>query len=206
MEKNSYPISLNKNNYNDNKKNNVITTPLWLVQNIMNILPWYYENANVIDICCNSGCLSSLFKSNVFGIDIIKPKNTAVENSKFYCLDFLGLKSFKLNKRIDLLVCNPPFNDMNGKYKRKLLPELFFRKIIELFGPSIPFVLFVPMGFLKNQRVNSKRYKFIRDSGVEITSILSLPIDAFEGVLFHSEVLFFNIPGMNPHYFIDKDL
>jgi type I restriction enzyme M protein len=38
----------------------------------------------------------------------------------------------------------------------------------------------------------------------EITSIVSLPKDVFENILFHSEVLIFNMPQLKGHYFVHQ--
>jgi type I restriction enzyme M protein len=96
-------------------------------------------------------------------------------------------------------MCNPPFNGCEG---RKLYPELFLRCIHSYFGSSLPVVLVVPMGFRLNQRRGSKRWQYLRDNW-KISSIMTLPIDMFGDVLFHSEILFFNFPNgsLQPHYF-----
>lgn len=101
----------------------------------------------------------------------------------------------------DLVICNPPFNGHSGK---KLYPEIFLEHIFKLFGPKIPVVLFAPMGLRLNQRQKSKRWHWLRDCGAEITSIISLPLDVFEGVEFHNEILIFNIKGLKPHYFLPE--
>jgi len=41
----------------------------------------------------------------------------------------------------------------------------------------------------------------MRDCGAELSSIVSLPIDGFDGVQFHMEVLLFNFENLNSHYF-----
>jgi hypothetical protein len=208
---NTYPISLKKNDYNKNKKNNCINTPIWLSKFIYKIIPEKYKNGIILDIACGDGQLSFMFET-IIGIDILKydKKESYLNQEDYIQMDYLNEgfpkdsifeKTYK--KNIKLIVCNPPFNDETGIYKKKLIPELFFKKIISDFGPDFPFVLFVPMGFRLNQKLKSKRYKMIRNSGAEINSILSLPIDTFDKVLFHCEVLFFNMEGMKAHYFIE---
>jgi len=64
--------------------------------------------------------------------------------------------------------------------------------------------MIVPHGFRLNQKQDSKRYQWLRDN-LEITSSLSLPLDIFDGVKFHSEVLFFNVPNIKANYFLDID-
>ena len=39
-----------------------------------------------------------------------------------------------------------------------------------------------------------------------ITSIITLPHDAFEVVKVHSEILLFNMPRLRPHYFLPDDV
>src|SRR3546814_17316967 len=66
--------------------------------------------------------------------------------------------------------------------------------------------MFTPYGFRLNQTDNSSRWKkFIEGEYPEITSIVSLPKDVFDGILFHSEVLIFNLPALNGHYFVQQD-
>ncbi len=111
-----------------------------------------------------------------------------------------------------LVVMNPPFN-IDRKTKeyiqsryggRPLLPEVWFQKAIELFGMKVPVVMFTPYGFRLNQTNSSKRWqKFINGDYPPISSIVSLPKDVFEGVLFHSEILLFNTPGLHGHYFVE---
>jgi type I restriction enzyme M protein len=209
--KKTYPISVKKNDYIKNPKNNCVDTPIWLSLFIFNIIPDQYKKGMVLDIACGNGNLSYRFE-NVIGIDILDYiySDSLLDEGNHLKMDYLNecfpkdsIFNTQFKNNIKLIVCNPPFNDSKGIYKKKLLPELFFKKIISDFGPEFPFILFVPMGFRLNQRKKSKRYKFIRQSGAEITSILSLPIDIFKNVLFHSEVLFFNMEGMKAHYFID---
>ena len=63
-------------------------------------------------------------------------------------------------------------------------------------------ILFIPYGLRLNQMVPSRRWqKFIDGEYPEIKSIISLPRDIFEGILFHGEILIFNIEGLKEHYF-----
>jgi len=203
----SYPISVKKNNYFENRKNSTVETPRGVSEFIYGLI---HNNTNietVIDVCCGRGALSKPFYKNnylVYGIDIEDPK---IDNTYFIFSggDFLydEIKWFVQGGK--LILCNPPFNDRLGKYKKKLLPELFLNRIFETFGYTTPVVLFVPMGFRLNQRKKSKRWKKLRDSGAEITTIITLPIDIFKDVLFHSEILIFNIQGLKPHYFLPEE-
>ncbi len=68
----------------------------------------------------------------------------------------------------------------------------------------MPLVLFAPYGLRLNQTVASKRWRrFLDGSYPPISAIVALPKDVYEGVLFHSEVLIFNVEGLRGHYFYD---
>ena len=101
----------------------------------------------------------------------------------------------------DLVLCNPPFNGAAGK---QLYPEVFLRHAFRLFGETVPIVLFTPMGFRLNQRRRSARWRWLRDTRANLTSIVSLPLDIFPGVEFHAEILIFNVKGIRPHYFLPE--
>lgn len=132
-------------------------------------------------------------KSKIIGCDID-------EKGKNYCDEFYHGDFEFLDKKfdVDLVISNPPFN---GHPKRKLYPEVFIRKIIDVVEKGTPIVMIVPHGFRLNQRFKSDRWRFIEEN-MEITSIMSLPVDVFPNVLFHTEVIFFNVPNIKPHYFL----
>ncbi len=189
-------------------KNSSIETPSWLAYQIYTIIESSRENfKNMVDVGCGKGNLSfpfNLANYRCYGIDNRKVKY----HSKFLKTNFFGtvLGSF-FEKKYDLILCNPPFNDEKKEYGRKLMPELFLRKIFELWGEKAKVVLFVPMGFRLNCRYEADRLKWLRkDCKAKITSILSLPVNTFKGVLFHSEILFWNIKGIKSHYFANKEL
>ena len=101
----------------------------------------------------------------------------------------------------DLVLCNPPFNNESGE-GRAFLPQSFLERILQAVAAKTPIVLVTPMGMRLNQRKTSARWRWLRDHCPAITSIISLPLDIFENVLFHSEILLFNMPRLNPHYFL----
>ena len=145
----------------------------------------------------------------VMGIDIEHQgfPNTRVKN-------YLAVQRGEIKEKISLVIMNPPFN-IDAKTKqyiqenyggRPLLPEVWFQKAIGLFGKDVPIVMFTPYGFRLNQTENSTRWKrFIDDEYPPITSIISLPKNVYDNVLFHSEVLVFNLPLKHGHYFV-RDL
>jgi len=179
----SSPLSVKKNNYIKNPKRSDIETPLEIAEFIASL----FDRDSVFDPCSGNGNLLKLFKERGYKIESCEIKSGC---------DFL-----KRKEKIDaeLIVCNPPFNLGVGK---KLGSEVFLKKILELWRKDAAIVLFVPMGFRLNQRKTSKRWRWLRDSCPPITSIISLPLDIFENVAFHSEILIFNAPALKPHYFI----
>jgi predicted RNA methylase len=244
--KNNYPTNINRNNYVVNRKKSTIETPSWLSDYIFNIVDKKLKVKKICDVGCYNGNLSAPFHAAGYECTGYDTQN---KNKKypgiFHKLDFLNTEFNLLNFQKDTaVIMNPPFNDEEGIYGRKLAPELFIKKVFEVFGEKVPFITFVPMGLLANQRISSDRWKFLRDSKAEITSRLVLPIDCFikNGneqkynskmkelnkelkekkikpdehkmienqlkdkygiVLVHSEVLFFNIRGLKPVYFLD---
>jgi len=184
----------------NNPKESTILTPVILCNYIYEIIPKNFKR--VFDIGCYNGNLSRPFKEHDYecmGID-----NQKIEyHSTFILEDFLKMSNDSIGiANDDLIVCNPPFNDKERIYGRKLLPELFLKKIIELWGTKAQIVLISPMGLRLNQKIKSSRWRWMRDN-LEITGILSLPLDLFDKVKFHAEVIFFNIQGMKAHYFLN---
>lgn len=64
--------------------------------------------------------------------------------------------------------------------------------------PQTPIVFITPHGFRHNVRGTSARLAFLQT--LNITSVITLPLDVFEGVLFHTEVLILNLPWLKSHY------
>ncbi len=96
------------------------------------------------------------------------------------------------------------------KYKWNNLdyyPEMFMKKIFEVFGDKVKVVLLTIYGFLMNNGINSKRYQWLRDSKFNITSILEIPKDAFmdQGVNIWNHILFFNINDLKPVWFMPEE-
>jgi hypothetical protein len=95
----------------------------------------------------------------VQGVDI---KKQGFEET--ICQNYLLLRK-DLNLKVSLAIMNPPFNIdkstvsyIKKNYSgRPLLPEIWLKKTIELFGKNIPIVVFTPYGFRLNQSLTSKR-------------------------------------------------
>jgi hypothetical protein len=195
----------NRENWDSQKpKNSTVATPLGLCHVLAN-LAWIGNQTNIIlDLGCGDGRLGLAYKyfnpsATVIGIDI-EWNTEGHPNKDWHLSNFIQTDWLTYEYPAgtlptpDIVVMNPPWN--NGKGKRVCVPELWSDRVWSSFGPKTKLVMISPMGFRLNQRRTSKRYKkYIGGIGNTpyITSILSLPIDAFSGVLFHSEVLFWNM-------------
>jgi len=201
-----YDIS--RNDYYKNTKKSSIVTPSGVSKYLFELLSNMYEKSDIVlDPCVGYGSLLYDWKNEGFKTIAIDIEDTGYEN--LYCCNYLAITDWKLYIP-SIVIMNPPFNidDNNREYikeyhkGRPLIPELFLSKTLELFGKDIPIVLFVPVGFRLNQKINSKRLlKFTSNIYPSITSIISLPLNIFNGVAFHSEILLFNIKNIDAHYF-----
>ena len=195
---------VDRNNFYKREKKATVYTPESVSEFIFGIVHDKIDpNLPVLDPCVGAGALLKPFQRkgfNVIGIDI--------ENQGFpetQVRDYLSIERGEI-ERPGLVMMNPPFN-LDRKTKehihvhyggRPLLPEVWLQKAIELFGREVPIVLFTPYGLRLNQQENSKRWlKFVSGEYPEIQSIISLPKDIFSGILFHAEVLIFNLASKN---------
>lgn len=202
---------VDRNNFYDKEKEATVFTPDHVSEFLYDILHSHISKdaGTVIDPCVGRGSLLKPWQRNgyrVQGIDIEDQgfPNTIVKN-------YLAVKKGEIKDKVSLVVMNPPFN-IDRKTKeyikqhysgRPLLPEVWFQKAIELFGFHTPIVMFTPYGFRLNQTDTSKRWlKFAEHEYPPITAIVSLPKDVFDGILFHSEILIFNLKMEQGHYFV----
>ena len=204
------PLTVKRNDYLKNKKNSTIYTPTGVSQFLYDILrPTVRSQSTVSDLrytgiifdpAIGSGRLTDpwfMSGSYIVGCDIEDKRATT---QMFYKGKFED-SIFPFEYYPDLVLMNPPFNGCQG---RRLYNEVFLEHVFKLFGVNMPVVMFSPMGFRLNQRKKSKRWRWLRDCGANITSIISLPLDIFEGVEFHQEILIFNVRGLNAHYFLPE--
>jgi len=211
-----YPISVKKNDYTKNVKKSSIQTPPNVCQFLYELIsPFMQKIAYICDPCAGEGNLLGPFIKNnytCYGFEITDFMDSRCFKANYLLLTKDWFKDDEIN-RTNLILINPPFNQTETskeylrvmKKTRAFLPELFLDKTWELFGTDIPCVCFVPMGMRLNQRRNSTRFKKMRDDYPAITSIISLPIDIFPDVIFHSEILIFNLPELKPHYFLTEE-
>lgn len=223
----SAPLNTQRNKYHKNRKNNVVYTPDWLSRCIADKCKYsllhkpidIIRKYIVFDPAVGTGQLLKYFKGDssrsyirTYGRDIIDYADRDFTDY-FYQESFLDAHNFDYVP--DLVVMNPPFNtyQLNKDWLKEhhmgkaLLPEIFIDKVFSLW-PSVHLVSIVPMGFRLNQRMKSSRWKKYSElelSGKQrITSIMSIPLDTFEKVEFHAEVLFWNMHNMQAHYWTDE--
>lgn len=204
---------VDRNNFYKREKVATVFTPTYVSEFLFQILqPQVSPSSGIIfDPCVGRGSLLAPWQHQGYrtvGVDIDDqgfPK-TIVRN-------YLELERKDIRGEVGLVIMNPPFN-IDRKTKayiakhyggRPLLPEVWFSKAISLFGPRVPIAMFTPYGFRLNQTEHSARWKrFVDHEYPPITSIVSLPKDVFPNVLFHSEVLIFNLPRLKGHYFVER--
>jgi len=191
---------MNLNNWHLKPKNSIIYTPKEVSEFLFNLLhPLFPQKSLIFDPCSGQGSLLAPWKKagyRTYGNDI--DTNLLRQGFADADHDFLQNWEKSYSWSPQLILCNPPFNG----YGNRLGSEVWFDKILELFGKELPIVLFVPMGFRLNSRREGRRWKkFINEVYPPISSLISLPRDIFSSVEFHSEILIFNIKGLKPHYF-----
>ncbi len=199
---------VDRNNFYQNAKDSTVYTPSGVSEFLFSIFDGHIDKQlPVIDPCVGAGSLLKPFGQadyTTIGIDI---EDQGFPETIFR--NFLSIDRGEFEKP-SLVIANPPFNidDKTRELatriggRRPLLPEIWLRKILQLWGRKVPICLFAPYGLRLNQTCTSKRWQaFITGIYPEISSIVSLPKDIYEGVLFHSEVLIFNVGGLKPHYF-----
>jgi hypothetical protein len=192
------PLSVGHNQYHDQPKRSDIYTPPPVAEFIFELLR-NHNYQTVLDPAIGQGALTAPWRAaghSILGCDIEAASKPYAD--VFRIGPFEAITDWDAPKP-DIAIVNAPFN---GADKKALYPEVFLKSLVHLFGPNLPIVLFAPMGLLLNQRMRSTRWQWLRDCGLEITSILSLPLDVFRGVEFHAEVIFLNIAGLKPHYFL----
>jgi type I restriction enzyme M protein len=202
------PLTVTRNDYHDRPKRSDVYTPPGVARFLFDVLrkagPITVGHSQmpfqtILDPAIGTGRLTDPWCEaghTVTGCDIV---NKHAKCQTFYQERYESLTELP---RPGLVLCNPPFNGAEG---RKLYPEVFLEHTFDLFGVCQPMVLFAPMGMRLNQRRKSSRWRWLRDCGAELASIVSLPLDTFPGVEFHAEILIFNVGGIRPHYFLPEN-
>jgi hypothetical protein len=174
-----------------NPRQNTIATPSGICRFLHDLIGPNYKVKTILDPSAGAGALTKPWKNvKVIAFEISKGKDF------FHCPSRIDC---------DLAICNPPFNNTNGE--TRFLPQLFLERIVKVVPPKTPIVLFTPMAMRLDQTTKSSRWRWLRDHCPPITSIITLPHDAFGSVKVHSGILLFNMPRLAPHYFLpDKYL
>lgn len=205
---------VDRNNFYKHEKKATIFTPTHVSEFLYDLISPHIKKSSgiVVDPCVGEGSLLHPWKRNGYGVMGIDIEQQGFPHTKVK--NYLEVQKGEIKEQVSLVIMNPPFN-IDSKTKtyikehyggRPLLPEVWFSKAVELFGRDVPIVMFTPYGFRLNQTVESKRWmKFVNEEYPPITGIVSLPKDVFENILFHSEVLIFNIHMPNGHYFVKNN-
>lgn len=181
------------------KKSPNFYTPPWLAEWLRDFAKRNldYRPATILDPCIGTGNLVEPwfgFDTHIIGIDI------DIDGFK-WCDEFCHIKFEDIEHwpcRVpNLVLCNPPFCGGKGQM---MYAEVFLRQIVNLFG-RVPVLMFVPYTFRMNFSHRSRRLIWLREH-VEITTIVSMPSDTFDGVKFHHELLAFNFPSGPSHLFL----
>ena len=200
---------VDRNNFYSDQKNATIYTPPGVSRFLFDVIHDKIKPGLVLDPCVGAGSLLRPFIEGGFSCQGIDIEHQGFPNT--IIRDFLLFEAGELLTP-SLVIVNPPFNIDHKTQeivartfgRRPLLPEVWLQKIVALWGKDIPIVLFAPYGLRLNQTTRSKRWRnFINGTYPEIRSIVSLPKNIYAEVLFHSEVLIFNVEGLRGHYFYD---
>ena len=195
----------NLNKTDKQEKNSTVFTPNLLSKHIFNIVSKEYDFKSLFDPCIGvNGGMTKHFKDSgvyIYGADIEKGAEKVCDT---YFHQDIKASDIPMNVKPELIIFNPPFNG-NGRGKNLLFPHLFLKTMFNRFGEDIPLVMITGDNFLNNNRKDSKRLKYISESNFEITSIMTLPLNIFDGILFNSQVLFFNMHRLKPFYIYNEE-
>ncbi|EDZ61946.1 hypothetical protein SMGD1_0849 [Sulfurimonas gotlandica GD1] len=194
----------NINKKDKKQKKSTVFTPKELSYELYKIITSEYDFKTVFDPCIGiSGGMTKYYLENgveVIGADI--DKNAKNQCNVFFHQDIKN-SDIPENVKPDLIIMNPPFNG-NGRGKNLLFPHLFLKTMFDRFGEDIPVVMITGDNFLNNNRLKSARLKYVSDGNFDITSLMTLPLDVFNGIKFNAQVLFFNMPKLKPFYIYDE--
>lgn len=184
-------------------KCSTVYTPTPVAQYLHKLIEPVLRPKVILDPCIGTGRLVEPWwdQAHILGVDL-KNHDAMCDHFRQYPFDLFTTWSLPIP---DLVLCNPPFNGAGNGSAQRMYPEIFLRKIVELFGVKTPTVLFVPHSFRLNQRSPSSRRSWMMGpTAPKISSIISLPLDTFPNVAFHCEILIFNINGLQPHYWLGE--
>jgi hypothetical protein len=169
-----------------NPRPNTIATPTGLCKFLFDLISPKYKVQTILDPCAGNSALTKPWRNRkVIAYEVLRGRDFFRSPAHINC---------------DLTLCNPPFNNDSGK--NIFLPQQFLERIVQVTPKGTPIVLFTPMAMRLDQTSRSSRWRWLRDHCPPITSIITLPHDAFGSVKVHSEILIFNASKLEPHYFL----
>ena len=193
-------MSNNTGNRQKSIKKSVVITPDYVAKNI-------YENVkrypfkNILDIGAWNGALSKPFtkkhNSQIIGLDITDEFSHKFDT--FIHKDFLEAtkEDFK-GLNIDLVLTNSPFG--KNKQHGDLYPNLFLKKIFELFGETMPVIMIVGHWFVSN---SNDRIHYLNSANITKKTTLHKRTFKECGVNVEADILYFNIKQKVPIDFLD---
>lgn len=165
-------FKVNRNNYFNNSKDNAVYTPESVIEMVLYILDIYYKDryfkyilepnfgsGNILDKLLrykDSIFYAVEFDKNIFNNSIKKYKD--YNNITFIRDDFLLTE--KIDNKIDLCVCNPPFNAFynNNKVVKHGAWKDFLLKVFNLLSDDGIMVFILPNYWCMNSEKYIKNY------------------------------------------------
>lgn len=158
-----------------------VSTPLGVCQLIHDLIAPAYRIRIILDPCAGGGNLTRPWAgSKVIDFEKKRKKNFFQHKGRL---------------KVDLVVCNPPFSQV----------ERFLEHILKVVGKTTPIALVTPASVRLAAKIEHQRWRWLRDECPPITGIISLPSNIFAGGYQQCEVLLFNLPKLTPHYFMPDE-
>lgn len=163
-----------------------ISTPPGICRFLHDLISPHYNVRTILDPCSGKSALTKPWnKAKVIAYELKKGKDFFSCPGRIQC---------------DLVLCNPPFS--GGGKTRQSPVSMFLERILQVVPPKTPIALVCHWSFRMDQDQKSSRWRWLRDECPPISSIITLPHDIWGDAKVHSEILLFNMPKLNPHYFL----
>ena len=154
---------------------------------------------NILDVGAYDGALSKPWRkkksSNIIGLDIIDIYSDSF--SEFIHKDYLTTTADDYSVKPDLVISNPPFND--------LMPWQYIKHTHQLFGSTIPIIMILPNYVLDNSKNRADEL-----AKLNITKIIKLDRNTFLDVAIHCSVVFINMhfskPKLYEYYYPKREI
>ena len=154
---------------------------------------------NILDVGAYDGALSKPWKkkksSYIIGLDVIDAYSE--QFNEFIHKDYLTTTADNYSVKPDLIISNPPFND--------LMSWQYIQHTIKLFGSLIPIIMIVPNYLLDNSKNRAGELEKLN-----ITKIIKLDRQTFNGAAIHCSVVFINMhfskPKLYEYYYPKREI